>query len=385
MAGPRAGDLYAILLPHELYDFAEIAAVYGEGSQESRHLGSGGHGHAGAFDLRRDQFAQVPGQTQAIRSDPVFPSYAQLKIDGGAQSGEVRRVVCPRHVEPACVGHREGIVSQNGRRQRAQIGIRDIADARPLGREQPLVRTACIEIAPPCFDIDRHHADRVRAVHHGHGAVVVGQGGQFVNGRHKTRGAVDVGEDHDLGTWRDMGGKSVDDLPRGIGRRRQGNLPDQHVLRPGHVFPHALDGRVFLVAHQHLSAGLQGQTAGGDVHAHRGVEYQGHVFGGSPGEIGDFLAGRFDQGPHEPATLVAQRVLLHLPQPIDHLLDDRSRRWTHRAALEKSHAVLEVELAPNVRPECPLFISYGFVARSHGRMPPLTGSRGLEYRRSCPA
>ena len=54
------------------------------------------------------------------------------------------------------------------------------------------------------------------AVHHGHGAVLMGEGGQFADRRNKTRGAVDVGEDHDLCTRRDVAGEGVDDLPRRI-------------------------------------------------------------------------------------------------------------------------------------------------------------------------
>ena len=353
------GDFDLVVAPEILAYLRKVDAFDRETGNEPGHGFIHWYREAGPPNPLDRLGLQIPRQPEAIGPDPAFPADFLLVVDGVSQAGMVGQVPGPVHVVAAGRIGFAHVVADNHGTDPVLVFFIHVKEPHALRRQKPLVGTAGVEVAADFGQVQGNHPHGVGAVHHGHGPVGVGQAGQFRDGRDQAGREVHVAEDHNTGVLRDARRVGVHDVLRRGRRNGQRNVVQVQTVPLGQPRPQGPDGRIFLVAEQHVAAPLPDQALAGYVHAHRRVQHEGDPVRGRPHEPGQLLPGCLHQGPEQVSVPAVERIRLEFPHQVDDAFDDRPGGWTYRSALQVGHVVHQVELLTDLRPVGRFFGRYG--------------------------
>ena len=114
--------------------------------------------------------------------------------------------------------------------------------------------------------------------------------------------------------------------------------------RGGRRGPKQVAGAVFEVGREHRVARVEGERAGGEIHAGRGVLDEGEVVRGAADALGEGRACTVEEC-GQSAVEEVDGLALQLALPGLVAVEDRPRAGTERALVEESDLGIEEELA----------------------------------------
>ena len=155
------------------------------------------------------------------------------------------------------------------------FGLR-VQKGRALGRTQPLVAVAGVEIGAQGGQVQVNLAWCMRAVDQGRQAALARRVAHGRDGKDECRGRCDVaGKDHPRA--RRDGGHHPIDKRRSVKRQRDLDAPDHRAGTGADMLPGGVASAVLVVGGQHLVAGLQAQRLRHRVDARGGIGQEDQI------------------------------------------------------------------------------------------------------------